>query len=508
MKIFRSEQIKEIDEYTIKHEPVASIDLMERAAGQLFKWITGRYGRSERFIIFAGTGNNGGDGFALARMLASERYDTEIHYVNCTSKTSDDWVINRNRLEAETKIVLHDISSVDRFPVISSGDIIIDAIFGSGLQRKVEGLVRDVIMQINSVDATRISIDIPSGLFVEDNSGNDFESVIKADYTLSFQFPKLSFMFAENAAFIGEWVVLPIGLNDVIIRNTKSPYNYAENCDVAPLLRKRKLFDHKGNFGHGLLVSGSSGKMGAAIMGAGAALRTGIGLITCHVPACGSIIIQTAVPEAMTVNDKCEEYISGIGKTESFSAIGVGPGLGTDPETQEALHHLLTECKKPMVIDADALNILSMNKEWLLLLPPGTVLTPHPREFERLAGKTENGFSRLMRQIEFSGDHNCIVVLKGAHTSITTPEGKVMFNSTGNPGMATGGSGDVLTGIILSLLAQGYAPENAALLGVYLHGLAGDIAAEKSCYESIIASDIINNISKAFNMIRSNGITT
>jgi ADP-dependent NAD(P)H-hydrate dehydratase / NAD(P)H-hydrate epimerase len=502
MKIFRSEQIKEIDEITIKKEPIASIDLMERAAGQLFKWITDRFGRSERIVVFAGPGNNGGDGLALARLLFENRYDAEVHYVKFTDKTSRDWEINRRRLETETTVPMNYLTGSDQFPVISSGDIIIDAIFGSGLTRPVEGLPGEVIQQINRVDATKISIDIPSGLFGEDNSKNTSDSIVKADYTLSLHFPKLSFMFAENSPYVGEWVVLPIGLNNNAIRNTISPYILLGNSDVAPLLKKRNKFDHKGNFGHGLLVSGSSGKMGAAVLGAGAALRTGIGLITCHIPFCGSLIIQSALPEAMVKTDKSEEYISDIGNTDFFSAVGVGPGLGTDIESQKAIHNLLSECKIPIVIDADALNILSLNKDWLSLLPIGTVLTPHPKEFERLAGKADNSFARLKKQIGFSKDHNCIVVLKGAHTSITTPEGKVLFNSTGNPGMATAGSGDVLTGIILSLLAQGYTSENAAVLGVYLHGIAGDIAAGESCFESIIASDIIISIGKAFNKIR------
>jgi len=502
MKIFSCEQIREIDEYTIKHEPVASIDLMERAAGQLFKWITDRFGRSDRIIIFAGPGNNGGDGLALARILVANRYNAEIHYIKFTENTSRDWEINRRRLETETTVPLNYLTLTDQFPVISSGDIIIDAIFGSGLTRPVEGLPGEVIKLINQVDATIISIDIPSGLFGEDNNKNSFDTVVTADYTLSFHFPKLSFMFAENAPYVGEWVVLPIGLNNNAIRNTISPYVLLGNNDVAPLLKKRNQFDHKGNFGHGLLASGSSGKMGAAVLGAGAALRTGIGLITCHIPSCGSIIIQSSQPEAMVRLDKSEKNISEIGITDSFSAVGIGPGLGTEPESQKALYNLLSECKKPMIIDADALNILSLNKKWLSLLPPGTILTPHPKEFERLAGNTDSGFARLKRQIEFSEDHNCIVVLKGAHTSITTPEGKVLFNSTGNPGMATAGCGDVLTGILLSLLAQGYTPENAAVVGVYLHGAAGDIAAKESCFESIIASDIINSIGKAFNKIR------
>jgi NAD(P)H-hydrate epimerase len=506
MKIFRSEQIQKIDEYTIKHEPIASIDLMERAAGQLFKWVTARFERSEHIIVFTGPGNNGGDGLALARMLAGNRYDVEVHYLSFTEKTSVDWDINRQRLEIERVVPLKYLTSADQFPIISSGDIIIDAIFGSGLTRPAEGLAGEVIRQINRVDTTIISIDIPSGLFGEDNSKNSYDSVVKADYTLSFHFPKLSFMFAENAPYVGEWEVLPIGLNNNSIRNTISPYTLIGNSDVAPLLKKRNQFDHKGHFGHGLLVSGSSGKMGAAVLGAEAALRSGIGLITCHIPSCGSLIVQSSLPEAMVKVDKSEEYISDIGNTDSFNAVGVGPGLGTEPESQKAFCNLLSDCKKPLVIDADALNILSLNKKWLSHLPSETVITPHPKEFERLAGKTKNGFSRLKRQIEFSKNYNCIVVLKGAHTSITTPEGKVLFNNTGNPGMATAGSGDVLTGIILSLLAQGYTPEHSAVLGVYLHGIAGDIAAGESCFESIIASDILNSIGKAFNKVRESNL--
>jgi NAD(P)H-hydrate epimerase len=242
--------------------------------------------------------------------------------------------------------------------------------------------------------------------------------------------------------------------------------------------------------------------MGAAVLGAGASLRTGIGLITCHIPSGGVTIVQTCLPEAMVEPDRNERHFSEIGKTEAFSAVGIGPGIGADPETQMALYKLLTECKKPMVIDADGLNILSLNKTWLSLVPAGTILTPHPKEFERLAGKSANSFCRLQRQIELSREYKCIIVLKGAHTSVTSPDGNVFFNSTGNPGMATAGSGDVLTGILLSLLAQGYTSENAAILGVYLHGLAGDIATEESSFEAIIASDIIKCLGKAFNMIR------
>ncbi len=283
---------------------------------------------------------------------------------------------------------------------------------------------------------------------------------------------------------------------------TKTPYNLLSNEDVVLILKNRTKFDHKGNFGHGLLIAGSYGKIGAAVLGTRAALRAGIGLVTCHIPACGYNIVQSSVPEAMVRTDTAADIITSSGENDSFTAVGAGPGLGTRQETCDALKSLLTNCAKPMVLDADALNILSMNKEWLKLLPGGTILTPHPKEFERLAGSSKNSYERLQLQRNFSGEFKCIVILKGAHTSITFPDGSVYFNNTGNPGMATAGSGDVLTGILLSLLAQGYSPENASLLGVYLHGLAGDIAASDSSFEAIVASDIINCTGRAFNKIR------
>ena len=502
MKIFTSAQVRKIDEYTITNEPIASADLMERAASRLFEWYISRFGRSERILIFAGPGNNGGDGLALARMLAKDRYEPEVYYLGFSDATSDDWKINRERLEKETTVPFNIIKNTDQFPLTATSDIIIDAIFGSGLSRPVEGLAAEVIRQINNSGSAVISIDIPSGLSGEDNSSNNPDHIIKADYTLSFQFPKLSFMFHENEIFTGEWRILPIGLDTRIITSTYTPYTFLEKKQIAPLLKRRNKFDHKGNFGHGLLIGGSYGKMGAIVLGARAALRTGAGLITCHIPACGNLVMQGAVPEAMVIHDNSERFITDTVNTDSFNAVGIGPGMGTQKESQKALHNLLLSCKKPLVIDADALNILSLNKDWLSLLPEGTVLTPHPKEFERLAGKTENSYARLKEQIEFSSKHNCIVVLKGAYTSVTSPGGEVSFTSTGNPGMATAGSGDVLTGMILSLLAQGYDPADAAVTGVFLHGLAGDMAVEKSCYESVIASDIINYIASAFNITR------
>jgi NAD(P)H-hydrate epimerase len=502
MKLFSCSQIREIDKYTIRYEPVSSVDLMERAAVALFKWVIGHFERNNRFFIFTGPGNNGGDGLALGRMLAEHGYETKIYQVSSGVKTSEEWKVNRDRLENCKNVSFCQMSSVDDFPVTNSGDIIIDAIFGSGLSRPAEGLPADVIRKINKLSLKVISVDIPSGLFGEDNRSNRNDSIIKADHTLTLQFPKLSFLFSENYQFTGSWTVLPIGLHQAAVTETSTPFLLIENADVLKLLKTRSKFDHKGNFGHGLIAAGSYGKMGAAILSAKAALRTGIGLMTCYIPACGYSIMQSAVNEAMVITDTSDGHITDIIDTYSYDAVGIGPGIGTEPSTCKALHKLLLSYFKPTVIDADALNILSLNKEWLPLLSNKTVLTPHPREFERLAGESTDGYSRLMKQIEFSLKFNCIVILKGAHTSVSTPEGRVFFNSTGNPGMATAGSGDVLTGIILSLLAQGYPAEESSVLGVYLHGLAGDLAAEINGVEAVIASDIIENIGRAFKSVR------
>jgi NAD(P)H-hydrate epimerase len=502
MKLFTSEQIRNIDRYTIEHEPIASIDLMERAAGRITDWLTANYDNSRSFAVFAGPGNNGGDGLAVARMLLQKHYRVSVYIVWISDKLSNDSLINYDQLKRTGSGEVYDLNENDPMPSVSKDDIIIDAIFGSGLNRPADGFAASVIRFINTLPATRISIDIPSGLFGENNLDNLPENIIKADLTLTLQFPPISFFYSENEQFTGKWIVLPIGLSSDAINETPASYNYVELQDIRVLLKKRKRFSHKGTYGNVLLIAGSYGMMGAAVLSARAALRTGSGLVTVHVPVRGYQVIQTAVPEALVSLDESETNFSCIPELSAFSAIGAGPGLGSRANTQRALYDLIKKTKVPMVVDADGLNILSANKEWLKILPAGTILTPHPREFERLAGKAGSAYQRNKMQIEFAREYNLIVILKGAYSSTVMQDGTCYFNSTGNPGMATAGSGDVLTGMILSLLGQGYPPDHAALLGVYLHGLAGDLAAAKSSEESVIAGDIIENIGKAFNVSR------
>lgn len=504
MKIFRTSQIKAIDRFTIDNEPIASVDLMERAASGIYDWFISGNFISHRIIVIAGPGNNGGDGLAVARMLSLSNYLCEVWYLNFSQNNTGDWIINRNRLLAETDVKFLTINHPEEVPSIPDDAIIIDAILGSGLSKPVEGLPAAVIGVVNRSKALVISIDIPSGLNGEDNSNNNPECIIRARHTLTFQFPKLAFMFSDNEQFTGKWEILDIGLSPEIINLTETEFNYLGSSDVSEKIRNRPRFSHKGTFGHGLLIGGSEGKMGAVVLASKAAIRSGAGLISCRIPYNGNLILQSAAPEIMTIPDVSEKHISEIADTDIYDAIAIGPGLGTDPETQKAFSGFLKGCSKPLVIDADGINILSLNKDWLEFLPEGTIITPHPGEFERLAGKVNSGYDRLNRQRELAEKLGCVIVLKGANTSIALPNGQVFFNSTGNPGMATAGSGDVLTGMILALLAQGYKPADAALIAVYLHGMAGDFASETSSEEALIASDIISNIGKAFRELKHN----
>ncbi len=358
--------------------------------------------------------------------------------------------------------------------------------------------MQELIAHLNNSFAQIVSIDIPSGLMGESNSGNILENIIQANFTLPLQFPKLSFLFAENESFTGDWEVLPIGLHPEIIQQKNTPYFYVTKDFIKANKKHRNKFSHKGTFGHALLISGCYGKMGAAVLASQACLSSGVGLLTTHIPRMGNDIMQISVPEAMISFDQSDILFSQPPDLSEYNAIGVGPALGCRNNSQAGLQMLIEETKKPIVIDADALNILAQNQDWFNKLPENSILTPHPKEFERLTEKAESGYNRHLMQIEFSIKHKVIVVLKGAYTSITSPDGRCFFNSTGNPGMATAGSGDVLTGIVLSLLSQGYEPLLAAIIGVFIHGTAGDLARDYLGEEALTASDIINNLGNAF----------
>jgi ADP-dependent NAD(P)H-hydrate dehydratase / NAD(P)H-hydrate epimerase len=496
LKIFSVDQVRRADDYTIQNEPIPSIDLMERAAGRCFAWILPKLaGKKPEFYIFCGPGNNGGDGLAIARMLNRANYGVHVAIPDPGTKFSTDFKINLDRLKDEGTGTISFIEGMHWNP--DPDDVIVDALFGSGLSKPVSGHLADVIRNINSQECIVVSIDIPSGLYA-DKAVSKEDAVVNADYTLSFQFPKLAFFFAENDLHLGEWEILPIGLHQGMIDTEPCHTFFITENGVRQLLKPRRKFSHKGTYGHALLISGSLGKTGASVLASGACLRSGAGLLTTHLPKCGYQVLQASVPETMVSMDSDEEECSRLPDLGPYSAIGAGPGLGTSEKARNVIRLLLQEAKVPLVLDADALNILAEEKTWQAFLPAGSILTPHPREFERLSGKTSNSFEQIESLRSYCIRNKVYVILKGAYTITGTPSGSCFFNSTGNPGMATGGSGDVLTGIITGLLAQHYTALDACLLGVYLHGLAGDLAAEKIGKEALIAGDLVRYLGKAF----------
>ena len=500
MKILAVKQIREADAYTIKNEPISDTDLMERAATACYYWLIENIPHDKKIKVFCGTGNNGGDGFAIALLLIAKGYSIEVFLAGKPADISISCKINYDRFVAIEGCKVTMVFEPASLPSIDKDhDVIIDAIFGSGLTREISGFHAFIVQHINESKAVTISIDVPSGLFCDStNVTGKSLTIIQADYTLTFAPPKLAFFFPENDQFVGDWQLLDIGIMQEYIDNADTNHYLLEKDLCQKILKPRKRYSHKGNFGHALLICGSLGKMGAAVLSSKACVRSGPGLVTSHIPRSGNTILQSAIPEVMLDLDVDENVFSKIPELTQYDSIAVGPGIGTASQTQQALKLLIQNSALPLILDADAINILGENKTWISFVPKESIYTPHPKEFERLAGKTTDDYERNQKQRDFSVKHGVYVILKGAHTAITTPDGRCFFNPTGNPGMATGGSGDVLTGIIAGIKAQGYSSLESCLLGVYIHGYAGDLAAREYGLESLIATDIIDHLGKSF----------
>lgn len=501
MKILNIEQIRAADTYTIQHEPISSIDLMERAASAFARWFMTYFPLPQPTIeIVAATGNNGGDGLCVARILQANHYNVKVTVLRL-DRASNDFAYNENLLKKNAlyaDIICKEINK-EEYLFFDKNSLIIDALFGSGLTRPLSGLSAAVVKKMNDSQCPIIAIDMPSGLFADkESTGN--QNIVRAQHTVSFELPKLAFMLPENYPFVGQWHIVPIGLHAEFIAQQTVDYHYFTAGEARKRQKITPKFAHKGTRGHVLFVGGSYGKIGAAALSVRATLKAGAGLATAYIPQCGYTILQSTVPEAMVITpspsdeaDYLASYNNKLPDLQPYSVLALGPGLGTNIATHNLVKQLLLTAaaqKIPLVIDADALNIIAFN-EWQDILPPNSILTPHPKEFERLAGVTNNHFDRLEKLRACAKKWSCYIVLKGAHTAIACPAGRVFFNSSGNQAMATGGSGDALTGIIAALRAQGYSPENSALLGVFRHGAAGDKAALNSPNGSISAWDIV-----------------
>jgi len=500
MKVLTAAQMKVVDSHTIKHEPISSVGLMERAADTVVQWLIKRLPQNFPVIIFAGPGNNGGDALVVARRLLAMNYPVTSYLVSFGHQLSDDCNYQKQKLLSLSNHHLTELVEQTVLPEIAPSGWVVDGLFGTGLSRPLDERFTPLVQHINRSDATVVSIDLPSGLNADGISGNQ-DTIIQASYTLTFECAKPAFFFAENSQAVGKWEVLPIGLHPEAVAMINTPLHFIEQQEVAALLKERTTFAHKGMFGHALFAGGSDGKMGAVVLAAKACLHSGVGLLTVHVPKNGNVIVQTAVPEAMSQVDVDNHIITNIPVDKKINAIGIGCGMGTEEESAIALKHLLQHHQVAFVLDADAITILASRREWFGLLPQNAILTPHPIEFDRLEGVSASSQERLEKARKFAAEYRVIIVLKGAYTAVIHPDGDVWFNSTGNPGMATGGSGDVLTGIILALLAQGYKPFDAARLGVYVHGLAADIATQTIAQESLTAGGITGCLGMAFKQL-------
>ena len=500
MKIFTGAQIRELDKYTIEHEPVNSIDLMERAAKAITRSITETWSKDVPVVVFAGPGNNGGDALAVARMLAEQDYAVSTYLFNINGALSDDCAKNKDRItECKTMKAFIEVTNEFDPPKLEKGTLVVDGLFGSGLNKPLSGGFASLVKYINQSQATVVSIDIPSGLMTEDNTYNVKSNIIRADVTLTLQQKKLSFLFAESQKYIGRLEILDIGLSQEGMKNIPSRYNVVEESSLRRLIRKRSDFAHKGEMGNALLIAGSYGMAGAAILAAKSCLRSGAGKVTVCTPRRNNDIMQISVPEAVMRIDDDDSYFSEAIETKEFSAVGIGPGLGQQEISAVALITQIRRTQVPMVIDADGLNMLASHRAWLQQLPKGIIMTPHPKEFDRLAGNNfSDSYERLSNARDMAEHLQAYIILKGHNSALCLPDGNVIFNSSGNAGMATAGSGDVLTGIITGLLARGYNQTDACLLGTYLHGLAGDLAAKKVGVESLVAGDIIRYLPQAF----------
>jgi len=480
-KVFLTEQIKELDRLTLLAQNTSEAELIARAAQSFFDAIYKMYPPPREVIIFCGPGNNGKDGHALVPLLQEAGYKVELF-----------------------DLILDEFKPL---PIVSGSTLLIDALFGAGLNRPLDGVAAAWVAWMNNAPGIRIALDIPSGWHGEENLHPNDVAIVQAHHTLTLDFPKLSFFFPESDPYVGAWQVVPLGLAPEAIGAVETPYRMVNPNRVASLLKPLPKFLHKGTAGRVCLLAGSPGMMGAAALAVKAAYRVGAGWVEPVVPASEVQLMQMMVPEAVVKNANdlvtaCGHSITtddhlAAARNYDSAVFGAGPGLGVSVEAAERLRALLEVQTCPCVLDADALNILAARPEWWAHVPQNSIITPHAGEFKRLAGGWGNDYERLQNQRSFAAQHQIMVVLKGAFTSIAFPDGTVYFNTSGNPGMATAGSGDVLTGIVLGLLAQGFPPQESALLGVYLHGLAGDLAAETWGERSLMASDIVAHISKA-----------
>lgn len=492
--LLNAAQTREVDAYTIQNQPIASVDLMEQAAMAFVDTFIAEFSdRKQSIWVLCGQGNNGGDGLAITRLLIHLGYSNlHVFLSNFSEKSSSDYQQNLERLR-EVKHQLYiftDISTLN----IAKDDIVIDALLGSGLNKPLAGKYEVLATVVNRAKAGVVAVDVPTGFNCEGEIAQNYTGIF-ADLAITFQRPKINFFFPESKKAIRRFKVVPIGLDEQYIENLPSQWKLIAETDIKNILKPRENFSHKGTYGHVLIVAGNTETMGAALLASSAALHAGVGLVTACIPQSGLTALNVSLPEVMFL-DRGQLEKSDFAK---YQSIAVGPGLGIGERQKQQLDVLLNN-GKPLVLDADALNILSENKEILHKIPAQSIITPHVKEFDRLFGNHANWWDRVATAKTKAKELQIVIVLKNQYTFVCLPTGDVCINPTGNPAMAQGGMGDVLTGVITAFLAQGYSAEEAAVLGVYLHGLTGDLLAQDCAV--VNASALAKNLSVALKTLQ------
>lgn len=503
LPVLTAEQARSVDQLTIQREPVRSIDLMERAATAFTRAFLEVLGSSPRpVLVLCGPGSNGGDGLAIARLLAVRKWYVRVV---CPYDPVGSVVDNELNLRRLKELPVEVLMGADRsLPPFRAGEVVIDALFGTGLNRPLTGHYLLVVNELNARRGRVFAVDLPSGALA-DGGPDDRSSMVQAHWTCTFQVPKPLFVLPEYSSVCGEWCIEDIGLDAHAMASCESRHLLVEAGDVRRRMPNRPRNAHKGSFGHALIVAGGQGHLGAAVMATAAATRSGAGLVTAFVPLGGAQAIHCTVPEAMVVEEGRSPFLRSRVPEGRWSAVGIGPGIGRHDATALLLDDLLGTFKGPIVLDADALNILAATPGLLDKVPAGAVLTPHPGEADRLFGDSMDTRERIGKASSFAQERRVVVVLKGANTAICLADGRVLYNATGNAGMAKGGSGDALTGLITALLAQGLPAQDAAMVGVWVHGLAGDLAAAELGQDGMSVMDLIRAVPQAFRRVREGG---
>lgn len=494
-EIYNYNQIKLLESQILKDQGMTEEELRAQKSNAFCMQFKKDFFGRQRIILFAGPNDNGALGLRIATTLASLSHDIMVVLLNPTGTLPDEVIHERDNFKASFEEHLMEVTTQFAPPMINEEDIIVDAICGTEQQSPLTGSVPNVIRYLNSLVATKISVDIPSGLLETDNRDNDYSKVFSAQLTYTFYNPKLSFLFKENSGFVGLWTVMNIGIH-LPESSEESDYQFFGSLDMEQAIPKRSRYSNKYDFGKVLLIAGSKGMIGASILAGKAATYSGAGHVTLHIPQGYEGAIHAALPEVLVSSDASNAHLTNTNlDIKEYDAIAIGPGLGRSKESELALEQLLKRCECPIILDADALNIIAFSeKELLNHIPKGSILTPHEGEFDRLFGASASSFERLELAKQIAQEKQINILLKGAYSATCSTNGKVFINTSGNPGLATAGTGDVLTGIILALLGKGHSPQSACCIAAFIHGFAADLYASSFCQESLTASQLIEQI--------------